>query len=138
MHSAQRRQEFLLTLNNQLRSLEDPDAIMEATAKSLGRFLKVDCAGYGEVDEERGIILVEHEWSKGAIGNEGRAYRLYDFLPTMMAELKQGRPIFVEDITTDSREQSRRPDSLQHDQCPRGSGCAPAQELGADGCALHA
>jgi PAS domain S-box-containing protein len=103
MHTAQRRQEFLLTLNDQLRSLEDPDAIMEATAKSLGRFLKVDCAGYGEVDEERGIILVEREWSKGAIGNEGRAYRLYDFLPTMMAELKQGRPIFVEDIRTDPR-----------------------------------
>jgi len=103
MNSAQRRQEFLLTLNDQLRSLEDPDAIMEATAKSLGRFLKVDCAGYGEVDEERGVILVEREWSKGAIGNEGRAYRLYDFLPTMMAELKQGRPIFVEDIRTDPR-----------------------------------
>jgi PAS domain S-box-containing protein len=103
MHSAQRRQEFLLNLNDQLRSLEDPDAIMEATAKSLGRFLKVDCAGYGEVDEERGVILVEREWSKGAIGNEGRAYRLYDFLPTMMAELKQGRPIFVEDIRTDPR-----------------------------------
>ncbi|MBD2748087.1 PAS domain S-box protein [Microvirga sp. BT688] len=103
MNSAQRRQEFLLTLKDQLRSLEDPDAIMEATAKSLGRFLKVDCAGYGEVDEERGIILVEREWSNGAIGNEGRAYRLYDFLPTMMAELKQGRPIFVEDIRTDPR-----------------------------------
>ncbi|MEE1654838.1 PAS domain-containing protein [Microvirga sp. CF3062] len=103
MHSAQRRQEFLLTLNDQLRSLEDPDAIMETTAKSLGRFLKVDCAGYGEVDEERGVILVEREWSKGAIGNEGRAYRLYDFLPTMMAELKQGRPIFVEDIRSDPR-----------------------------------
>ncbi len=103
MHSAQRRQEFLLNLNDQLRSLESPDAMMEATAQSLGRFLKVDCAGYGEVDEERGIILVEREWSKGAIGNEGRAYRLYDFLPTMMAELKQGRPIFVEDIKTDPR-----------------------------------
>lgn len=103
MNSAQQRQEFLLTLNDQLRSLEDPDAIMEATARSLGRFLKVDCAGYGEVDEERGVILVEREWSKGAIANEGRAYRLYDFLPTMMAELKQGRPIFVEDIKTDSR-----------------------------------
>ena len=103
MNTAQRRQEFLLDLNDQLRSLDDPDAIMEATARSLGRFLAVDCAGYGEVDEERGVILVEREWSKGAIGNEGRAYRLYDFLPSMMAELKQGRPIFVEDIKNDPR-----------------------------------
>jgi PAS domain S-box-containing protein len=100
---AQRRQEFLLGLNDQLRSLDDPDAIMEATAQSLGQFLKVDCAGYGEVDETRGIILVEREWSRGVISNEGRAYRLYDFLPTMMAELRQGRPIFVEDIRKDPR-----------------------------------
>ncbi|MBF9195273.1 PAS domain-containing protein [Microvirga terrestris] len=100
---AQRRQEFLLELNDQLRSLDDPDAIMETTAQSLGWLLKVDCAGYGEVDESRGVILVEREWSKGVISNEGRAYRLYDFLPTMMAELKQGRPIFVEDIRNDPR-----------------------------------
>jgi PAS domain S-box-containing protein len=100
---AQQRQEFLLNLNDQLRSLDDPDAIMEATARSLGHFLKVDCAGYGEVDDKRGIILVEREWSKGVISNEGRAYRLYDFLPTMMAELRNGRPIFVEDIRKDPR-----------------------------------
>ncbi|WP_230531890.1 PAS domain-containing protein [Microvirga roseola] len=103
IHLAQRRQEFLLNLNDQLRDLNDPDAIMETTAQSLGQFLKVDCAGYGEVDEERGIILVEREWSKGVISNQGRAYRLYDFLPTMMAELNQGRPIHVEDIRTDPR-----------------------------------
>ncbi len=103
INQAQKRQGFLLNLNDQLRSLDDPDAIMEATAQSLGRFLNVDCAGYGEVDEARGMILVEREWSKGVIGNEGRAYRLYDFLPTMMAELKQGRPIFVEDIRNDPR-----------------------------------
>jgi PAS domain S-box-containing protein len=103
IHLAQKRQEFLLHLNDQLRSLTDPDAIMEATAQSLGRFLKVDCAGYGEVDDARGIILVEREWSKGVISNEGRAYRLYDFLPTMLAELREGHPIFIEDIRKDPR-----------------------------------
>jgi len=100
---AQHRQKFLLELNDQLRSFDDPDEIMEATARSLGQFLKVDCAGYGEVNEARGLILVEREWSRGAISNEGRAYRLYDFLPTMMAELKKGNPIFVEDIRNDPR-----------------------------------
>lgn len=100
---AQKRQEFLLDLNDQLRSLDNPDEIMEVTAQSLGRFLKVDCAGYGEVDDTRGIIIVEREWSKGVISNEGRAYRLYDFLPTMMAELRKGHPIYVDDIRSDPR-----------------------------------
>ena len=103
INHAQKRQAFLLNLNDRLRDLDEPNAIMEATAKGLGQFLEVDFAGYGEVDEARGVILVEREWSRGVISNEGRAYRLYDFLPTMMAELKQGRPIFVDDIRNDPR-----------------------------------
>jgi PAS domain S-box-containing protein len=103
IHLAQRRQEFLLALNDRLRSLEDPYEIMEATARSLALFLKVDCAGYGEVNEDREIILVEREWSKGAISNEGRHYRLHDFLPNMFAELKQGRSLSFEDVKNDPR-----------------------------------
>ncbi|MCB5176328.1 MULTISPECIES: PAS domain-containing protein [Microvirga] len=98
---AQRRQEFLLRLNDQLRGIDDPYEIMEATARALGRFLKVDCAGYGEVDENRELILVEREWSRGAISNEGRHYRLQDFLPDMLAELKQGRTLSFNDLKND-------------------------------------
>lgn len=100
---AQRRQEFLLRLNDQLRGIDDPYEIMEVAAQGLGRFLKVDCAGYGEVDESRGIILVEREWSRGAISNEGRHYRLDDFLPDMLAELKEGRTLSFDDLKQDPR-----------------------------------
>ena len=100
---AQRRQEFLLRLNDQLRGIDDPYEIMEATAQALGRFLKVDCAGYGEVDEPRGLILVEREWSRGAISNEGRHYRLNDFLPDMLVELKEGRTLWFQDLKQDPR-----------------------------------
>jgi PAS domain S-box-containing protein len=100
---AQRRQEFLLGLNDQLRGLDDPSEVMEATARGLAQFLKVDCVGYGEVEEDRGIILVEREWSRGAISNEGRHYRLEDFLPDMLAELRQGHVLAIEDVRNDSR-----------------------------------
>jgi PAS domain S-box-containing protein len=102
-HLAQRRQDFLLKLNDQLRSFEDPYAIMEATSQNLGSLLKVDSAGYGEVDQARGIVLVEREWSKGAISNEGRHYRLHDFLPGMLDELNQGQTLAIEDVRTDPR-----------------------------------
>lgn len=100
---AQRRQEFLLGLNDRLRGIGAPSEVMEATAQGLARFLKVDCVGYGEVDEERDIILVEREWSRGAISNEGRHYRVHDFLPDMLAELKRGRVLAIEDIQNDPR-----------------------------------
>jgi PAS domain S-box-containing protein len=102
-HLAQRRQDFLLKLNDQLRSFEDPYSIMEATSQNLGSLLKVDSAGYGEVDQDRGLVLVEREWSKGAISNEGRHYRLQEFLPGMLDELKQGRTLAIADVKSDPR-----------------------------------
>ncbi len=103
IHLAQSRQEFLLGLNDQLRSLEDPYEVMEAAARSLAQFLKVDCTGYGEIDEHRGIILVEREWSRGAISNEGRHHHLQDVLPDMQADLRQGRVLAVDDVGNDRR-----------------------------------
>lgn len=100
---AQRRQEFLLGLNDRLRDTDEPSEVMEATARDLAQFLKVDCVGYGEVDEERGMILVEREWSRGAISNEGRHYRLEDFVPDMLAELRQGHVLAIEDVQNEPR-----------------------------------
>ncbi|WP_162419790.1 PAS domain-containing protein [Microvirga brassicacearum] len=100
---AQRRQAFLLNLNDRLRDLEDPNTIMEATAESLGQFLEVDFAGYGEVDEELGVNIIAREWSRWVVSTEGRQFRLNDFLPDMMAQLKEGRIIAVDDVETDPR-----------------------------------
>lgn len=100
---AQRRQEFLLGLNDQLRSLDDPGAIMEAAARSLGHFFEVDYVGYAEVDEESGRHVVTREWSKAPISHEGRGYSLEEFFPNIIEELKTGRPIYSSDVTTDPR-----------------------------------
>jgi PAS domain S-box-containing protein len=97
-----RRQEFLLKLNDQLRSFEDPLEIMEATAQSLGQLLNIDSAGYGEVDEGRGVVLVEREWSRGAISNEGRAYRLQDFMHGVSDAFEQGYAHAIEDVRADA------------------------------------
>ncbi|MFC5487052.1 PAS domain-containing protein, partial [Microvirga aerilata] len=103
LKDAQRRQDFLLKLSDQLRNAQDPFAIMEATAQSIGQLLKADCVGYGEVDDDRGIVLVEREWSRGAISNEGRAYRLQEFLHGMIDDSKDGQTLAIADIATDPR-----------------------------------
>ena len=100
---AQRRQTFLLNLNDRLRDLDDPNTIMEATVKGLGQFLEADFAGYGEVDEELGINVISREWSRWVVSNEGRQFPLKDFLPNMVEELKSGRPLAIDDVDTDPR-----------------------------------
>ena len=97
----QRRQELLSKLNEQIGSLDDPFRIMETSARSLAHFLKVDSTGYGEVFENRGIIAVEREWSKGLFSNEGRVEKISDFDPHVFGPLRQGLPIITEDVLND-------------------------------------
>lgn len=101
VHHAQRRQEFLLELNDRLGSVEDPHEIVETTARSLANFLQVDSAGYGEVHEDRQVVIVEREWSKGLISNEGRVQPFSQIPPFVMEPLRQGLPVATEDVKTD-------------------------------------
>lgn len=97
----QRRQEFLSRLNEQIGSLSDPYEIMETSARSLAHFLKVDSSGYGEVFEDRDIVVVEREWSKGLFSNEGRVERMSEVGHHVFEPLRQGLPIFTEDVLQD-------------------------------------
>jgi len=103
MDQAQRRQEFLLTLNDQLGNVDDQYEIMEIAARSVSEFLKVDTAGYGEVYEDRGVIIVEREWSWGLISNEGRVERIDQSTNPILEALKRGQVVVINDTRTDPR-----------------------------------
>ncbi|WP_243375164.1 PAS domain-containing protein [Microvirga solisilvae] len=97
----QHRQEFLSRLNEQIGSLDDPYAIMEASARSLAQFLKIDNAGYGEIFEDRDLVVVEREWSKGLFSNDGRIERISEIGEPVFGPLRQGQAIFTEDVLND-------------------------------------
>jgi len=103
MDQAQRRQEFLLRLNDQLSNINDQYEIMEIAARNVSDFLKVDTAGYGEVYEDRGVIIIEREWSRGLITNEGKVERLDQYSSPILESLKSGQPAIINDVRTDPR-----------------------------------
>ncbi len=103
MDQAQRRQEFLLTLNDQLSNIDDQYAVMEIAAREVSKFLKVDTAGYGEVYADRGVIIVEREWSWGLITNEGKVERIDQHPGPVIEALMRGQPAIVNDVKTDPR-----------------------------------
>ncbi|WP_175493743.1 PAS domain-containing protein [Microvirga guangxiensis] len=78
---AQRRQEFLSKLSDQIGNEDDPFKIIETSARNLAQFLKVDSSGYGEIFEDRDLVVVEREWSKGLLSNEGRVEKISDLPP---------------------------------------------------------
>jgi two-component system CheB/CheR fusion protein len=102
-HRAERRQAFVLALNDRLRDLEDPRAITSATAEMLGRHLSVARVGYGEVDATAEHVIVDRDWTDETLGSVAGKHRLDAFGPAIIAELKAGFSIRVEDVTQDPR-----------------------------------
>jgi PAS domain S-box-containing protein len=100
---AQRRQEFLLALTDQLGSLEDPFQIMEIASRSLANFLKVDNAGYSVIHEDRRIVIVQREWANGIFNNEGRIAPYSELAVGAVETWRQGQAVIFNDVTTDPR-----------------------------------
>lgn len=100
---AQRRQEFLLELNDQIGNFDDPAQIMEIAARSLCNFLQVDYAGFNEVDEAKGITTVVLEWSKGLLSSQGLVEQIDNLPQLLWQEIASGKTIIINDTKTDLR-----------------------------------
>ncbi|WP_457093461.1 PAS domain-containing protein [Microvirga sp. P5_D2] len=99
---AQRRQEFLLDLNDQIGNFDDPAQIMEIAAGNLAKFLNVDYAGFSEVFEDQGLTVVIMQWSKSIISDEGFVEPI-DNLPKDIKDISSGKTIIINDTKTDPR-----------------------------------
>ena len=96
--NAARRDALLLELNERLRTLSIPAAIMKATAEVVARGLRVTESGYVEVASDGPASL------SGRAYVEGRpipvaALRLGDFGDEFAAAMRAGEPFFSEDLT---------------------------------------
>ena len=101
---AERRQAFLLDLEERLRGLTDPRELTLAAAQALGRHVGAARAGYGEIDAAGATIAVERDWTDRTVASLAGESRLLDtFGPAVIAELRAGRTLVVEDCLADSR-----------------------------------
>lgn len=102
---SEERERFLLSLSDRLRDQPDAQAVTIAAAESLGRYLEVARAGYGEVGEAQTTVSVARDWvGRADVPSLAGEARLLDaFGPNVIAELKAGRALVVEDFRTDPR-----------------------------------
>ncbi|SFK65572.1 PAS domain S-box protein [Methylorubrum salsuginis] len=102
---AEERQAFLLTLNDALREAPDPTAVTLAAASALGTRLNAARAGYGEIDASGEVVRVERDWTRDGTTESlsGESRILDGFGPAVVAELRAGRTLTVEDCYTDPR-----------------------------------
>ena len=97
------RQAFQLELSDLLRPLTDPDEIISAASGLLGRHLGVSRVIYSEVDEARGTFESRREWTQPDVSLAGTGGRMDDFGPELLAEMRAGHPVAIDDVTQDRR-----------------------------------
>ena len=98
----ERRQSFLLNLSDRVRDLTTPEEVMIEVERALGSELGADRVGYGEVDQDRGLVTMRRDWTHGVVSAEGE-FRLEDLGADLIADLAEGRLIRIADVQDDPR-----------------------------------
>jgi diguanylate cyclase (GGDEF)-like protein/PAS domain S-box-containing protein len=105
----ERRQAFQLALADRLRPLTAPDDITAAASELLGMHLGASRVLYAEVDDPRGCFIIRRDWiSIGAASVAGEVRVLNDFGPEVIAQLRSGEVLAVDDVALDLRTREQR------------------------------
>jgi PAS domain S-box-containing protein len=102
---ADRRANFHVELSERLSGLSDPQAVVLTAAEALGTHIGAGRAGYGEIDDMEQMVSVEQDWTRdpSMASLAGEARILDAFGPAVIAELRAGRTLVVEDCLSDPR-----------------------------------
>jgi PAS domain S-box-containing protein len=98
-HSAEARDQFLLSLEDALRPLSDPVEISACAARLLGDYLRVDRCAYAEVSEDEQSFEVIGNYHPNLHSIVGR-YAMLDFGLEWTRCMQEGVPYVVRDVDT--------------------------------------
>jgi PAS domain S-box-containing protein len=93
-------QAFLLALQDRLRGLSDPDAILHAAAEALGTRLGANRIGFGRVHEDGRQISVMCGYARDAARIEG-VFALDTFGRENLDRLRAGQTVVHDDVLAD-------------------------------------
>jgi PAS domain S-box-containing protein len=99
----ERRQAFRLVLAERLRDLGDAKNMMDAASELLGRQLGVAQVGFGEVDAEAERVTVHRDWNDGSVASVVGTWRMKDFGPGFVRDMKLGQTVAIPDVRDDPR-----------------------------------
>jgi PAS domain S-box-containing protein len=98
----ERQQQFLIELNDAIRAIQDPKEIMWQVVRATGQHFQVTRCTYGEIDSTQEYVIVDRDFCNGVISVAG-SHHMNSFGPEIIAELKQGKTIVVDDVDVDPR-----------------------------------
>ncbi|WP_075213896.1 PAS domain S-box protein [Mongoliimonas terrestris] len=100
---AGRRHDFRRGLEERLRPLAQPRDIIRAAAAYLGGVLGVGRVGYGEVEGDQTHVTIEEDWTDSTMASVAGRLNMNAFGPPIIAELKSGLTMSVDNVSADQR-----------------------------------
>jgi PAS domain S-box-containing protein len=98
--TAIRQSAFRAELEHALENVDDSEDVIAVGSALLGKYLGANSVGYSELDETGENLLPHKDWvAEGFTGLSG-VYRLNDYGPSMLIELRAGRTVVIEDVWT--------------------------------------
>ncbi len=100
----ERRQALQLKIGDALRGLTDAQQIARTAFQILGEYLEVSRINYAKIDEAKGVFAIQNAWQqKGLPSLDGFKGALNEFGPEVIAALRKGSVVAIQDTQTDSR-----------------------------------
>jgi signal transduction histidine kinase/CheY-like chemotaxis protein/PAS domain-containing protein len=99
---AEKRDKFLLALDEVIRGISDPLEITASAARMLGEHLGVERCLYAIVDDDEEGFSVVSDYTDGVRSSVGR-YRFADYRSDLPARMRADEPYIIEDV---AREQA--------------------------------
>ncbi|MGI0485841.1 PAS domain S-box protein [Pantanalinema rosaneae CENA516] len=102
LQQKEKQQQFLIELNDAIRALQDSEAIMWQVVSTTGQHFDVTRCTYGEIDATQEYVTVDRDYCNGVISVAGK-HHMDSFGSALIAELKQGKTVVVNDVNRDPR-----------------------------------
>ena len=99
LREKEERQAYLLKLSDALRLLSDPIEVLETASRLLGEQLQTDRVFYSEMDEARGLLVVERDFSREGVPSLAGSYPLEAFAWIDQTTPK-GQPAVIDNVRT--------------------------------------
>src|SRR5919202_1883835 len=102
LQQKERQQQFLIELNDAIRAIQDSKEIMWQVVCDTGQHFQVTRCTYGEIDSTEEYVIVDRDYCNGVVSVVG-SHHMDSFGSELIAELKQGKTIVVDDVDADPR-----------------------------------
>jgi PAS domain S-box-containing protein len=96
------RDQFLIRLDDAVRTLADPDEIVATSARLLGEHLGADRCAYAQVEADEDHFLLTGDYTRGVPSIVGR-FAMSQFGAEALGLMRAGEPYVVADVEDDPR-----------------------------------